>query len=199
MGDAEQPRTVRFGHFEVDLRAGELRKGGVKVKLQDQPFRVLVSLLRRAGDVVTREELHRELWPSDTFVDFEHGLNAAVKRLRDALGESAEKPTFIETLARRGYRFIAPVEKGIAPVTAQASGLTGPSKRILLQPRLLRLTGMVVATVGLVAALTWVASHGWRIGASGKSIESLVVLPLDNLSRDPKEEYFSDGMTDALI
>jgi DNA-binding response OmpR family regulator len=90
MADADASRTVRFGAFEVDLRAGELRKNGIKIKLQEQPFRVLVTLLEHAGDVVTREELRRELWPTDTFVDFEHGLNAAVKRLRDALGESAK-------------------------------------------------------------------------------------------------------------
>ena len=86
-GNADQSRTVRFGVFEVDLRAGELRKNGVKLKLQDQPFRVLITLLRHTGDVVTREELRRELWPTETFVDFDHGLNAAVKRLRDALND----------------------------------------------------------------------------------------------------------------
>src|SRR5499425_641513 len=107
MADIDQLRTVRFGLFEVDQRARELRKNGVKVKLQDQPFRVLVILLRHAGDVVTREELRQELWPSDTFVDFDHGLNAAVKRLRDALDDSAENPRYIETLPRHGYRFIA--------------------------------------------------------------------------------------------
>jgi DNA-binding winged helix-turn-helix (wHTH) protein len=109
MADVDQSRTVRFGLFEVDLRTHELRKNGIKINLQEQPFQVLISLLRHANDVVTREELRRELWPEDTFVDFDHSLNAAIKRLRDALGESAENPVFIETLARRGYRFIAPV------------------------------------------------------------------------------------------
>src|SRR5262249_41706053 len=97
---------VRFGLFELDLRAGELRKKGVKIKLQEQPFRILVSLLQQPGEVVTREELRRELWASDTFVDFDHSLNAAIKRLRDALDDSAENPRFIETLPRHGYRFI---------------------------------------------------------------------------------------------
>src|SRR5215813_6551463 len=106
MADIDQLRTIRFGLFEVDQRAREVRKNGVKVKLQDQPFRVLITLLRHAGDVVTREELRQELWPSDTFVDFEHGLNAAVKRLRDALDDSVENPRFIETLPRHGYRFV---------------------------------------------------------------------------------------------
>src|SRR6185436_17323095 len=109
MVDTDQSRTVRFGLFELDLRAGELRKNGVKIKLQEQPFRLLDILLQHPGDIVTREELREQLWPADTLVDFDHSLNAAVKRLRDALGESAESPLYIETLARRGYRFIPPI------------------------------------------------------------------------------------------
>src|SRR5579864_2499067 len=101
--------THRFGVFEINLRAGELRRNGVKIKLQEQPFQVLVLLLERPGEVVTREEVRNRLWPADTFVDFDHSLNAAVRRLRDALGDSAENPTFVETVARRGYRFLAPV------------------------------------------------------------------------------------------
>ena len=100
---------IRFGTFELDLQTGELRHAGQKVKLQEQPFQVLATLLEHPGKIVTREELRSRLWPKDTFVDFDHGLNAAIKRLRDALGESADAPVFIETLARRGYRFIAPV------------------------------------------------------------------------------------------
>ena len=103
-------RMVRFGNFEVDLRSGELRRNGLAVKLQGQPFQVLTMLLERPGELVTREEIRQRLWPADTFVDFEHSLNAAVKRLRDALGESAENPVFIETLPRRGYRIITPIE-----------------------------------------------------------------------------------------
>ena len=94
--------VIRFGMFEVDLRAGQLRRNGLKVRLQEQPFQVLAMLLERPGEVVTRVDLRARLWPSDTFVDFDHGLNAAVKRLRDALGDSAENPRFVETLARRG-------------------------------------------------------------------------------------------------
>src|SRR5579884_4235906 len=101
--------TRRFGVFEVDLRAGELRRGGMKVKIQEQPFQVLAELLERPGQVVTREELQKRLWPADTYVDFDHSLNTAIRRLRDALGDSAENPTFVETVARRGYRFLAPV------------------------------------------------------------------------------------------
>src|SRR5215471_16717803 len=103
-------RIIRFSTFEVNLHTGELRKRGQKVKLQEQPFQVLAALLERPGELVTREELRSKLWPADTFVDFDHSLNAAVKRLREALGESAERPIFIETLARRGYRFIGDVE-----------------------------------------------------------------------------------------
>ena len=103
------PRGFRFGVFEADLRAGEIRKDGRKVKLQEQPFQVLAMLLERAGDVVTREEIQKQLWPEDTFVDFEHGLNIAINKIREALGDSADNPRFVETLPRRGYRFIAPV------------------------------------------------------------------------------------------
>jgi len=110
---------VRFGRFEVNFQSGELRHAGQKVKLQEQPFQVLATLLERPGEVVTRDELRSRLWPEDTFVDFDHGLNAAIKRLRDALGESADAPVFIETLARRGYRFIAPVNGSSSPSAAE--------------------------------------------------------------------------------
>src|SRR5882757_3826991 len=121
---------VRFGTFELALQTGELRHGGQKVRLQEQPFQVLAALLERPGEIVTREELRSKLWPEDTFVDFDHSLNAAIKRLRDALGESADAPVFIETLARRGYRFIAPVNGsspssrvGIAPIPERSKSL----------------------------------------------------------------------------
>ena len=107
-------RVIRFSTFELNLQTGELRQEGRKLKLQEQPFQVLAALLERPGEIVTREELRSKLWRSDTFVDFDHSLNAAIKRLRDALGESADSPEFIETLARRGYRFIAPVNGSAA-------------------------------------------------------------------------------------
>src|SRR6476660_6713587 len=110
--------TVRFGVFEADLRSGELRKDGIKIKLEGQPFQVLAALLERPGQLVTREELKKDLWPDETFVDFEQGINAAVKRLRVALEDSADKPRFIETLPRRGYRFIARIENGALPASA---------------------------------------------------------------------------------
>src|ERR1700746_3921854 len=113
------PDTLRFGVFAVDRKTGELRRNGVKVRLQDQPLQILLTLLERPGEVVTREELRGRLWPDDTFVDFEHSINTAVRRLRDALGDSAENPRFIETVARRGYRFLAPVSG-----TLEAAGPT---------------------------------------------------------------------------
>jgi DNA-binding winged helix-turn-helix (wHTH) protein len=109
MTAASNPRLFRFGVYEADLRTGELRKNGLKVRLQEQPFQVLAYLLEHAGDVVTREDLRARLWPADTFVDFDHSLNTAINKLRDALGDTAANPRFIETLAKRGYRLIAPV------------------------------------------------------------------------------------------
>jgi DNA-binding winged helix-turn-helix (wHTH) protein len=103
--------VIRFGLFEVDLRSGELRKSGLKIKLQQQPLQVLGLLLEKPGKLITREELQRKLWPADTFVDFDHSLNAAIKKLRQALGDTADNPLFVETLARRGYRFIAQVDQ----------------------------------------------------------------------------------------
>src|SRR5262249_40593179 len=111
-------QVVRFGTYELDLRLGELRKNGIRVKLSGQPFQILVILLERPGDLVTREQLQQRLWPSDTFVDFDRGLNAAINRVRDALGDSAENPRFVETLPRRGYRFIAPLNSSPAVVRA---------------------------------------------------------------------------------
>jgi DNA-binding winged helix-turn-helix (wHTH) protein len=114
-------RIVRFGTFEADLASGELRKNGVKIRLQEQPFQVMVALLERAGAMVSREELQQRLWPSDTFVDFDHSLNTAVNKLREALSDSASNPRFVETVARRGYRFIAPIEivDGASPKQGQ--------------------------------------------------------------------------------
>ncbi len=121
MGFSSQAKLVRFGVFEVDFEAGELRKNGARIRLQEQPFQVLAVLLERAGQVVTREELRQKIWPADTFVDFDHSLNTAVNKIREALGDSASNPRFVETLARRGYRFIAPFNDGVAQSAATAA------------------------------------------------------------------------------
>ena len=131
----------RFGVFEVDLKAGGLRKNGLRIRLQDQPFQILLSLLERPGEVVAREDLRQKLWPADTFVDFDHSLNAAINKLREALGDSASSPRFIETLPRRGYRFIAPVEPLGEAVpssdagTQHAAAATSPSEHEAGAPR----------------------------------------------------------------
>ena len=123
---------TRFGVFELDLAAGELRKNGTKLRLQDQPFQVLALLLERVGDVVTREELRQKLWPADTFVDFDHSLNTAVNKLRETLGDSASSPRYIETLARRGYRFIAPVQNMVG--TSERSSATATASQDFPNP-----------------------------------------------------------------
>lgn len=183
---------VDFGIFQLDLKARELRKAGLKVKLQGQPFRVLALLVDRAGQVVTREELRQSVWPSDAYVAFDQGLNNAIKKVRDALGDSADSPRFIETLARLGYRFVAPV----AAVPQRPSG---PQIRFglatLRKPVLIGL-----ASACLLAALAYWAWHGSTMRAQpaiGKVI--LAVLPFDNLSRDPDQEFFSDGLTEEMI
>ena len=124
------PRLVRFGTFEVDLQAGELRKSGLKLKISGQPFQVLAILLERHGEVVTRNELQKRLWP-DTFVDVDHNLNTSINKIREVLGDSAESPRFVETLPRRGYRFIAPVHGGAGFVPARQEG----PQRVLLRPQ----------------------------------------------------------------
>jgi len=150
MADPDQPRIIRFGSFEVDKRTGELRKNGSRVKLQQQPLQILLVLLQSRGDIVTREELRHQLWPNDTFVDFDHSLNAAVKRLREALGESADSPVFIETLARRGYRFAVPIDgaenRAGTSIIAPENGGKGRVHRSAL---------LAVAVVALAAALVW--------------------------------------------
>jgi DNA-binding winged helix-turn-helix (wHTH) protein len=130
--------VIQFGIFSVDIRVGELRRNGSRVRLQEQPFQILLALLERPGEVVTREELQKRLWSSDTFVDFDHSLNAAIRRLREALQDSAENPRFIETVARRGYRFIAPVH-GAAPVAlAKAEAPANVVPIIATAPRSVR-------------------------------------------------------------
>jgi cholera toxin transcriptional activator len=123
-------RIVRFGIFEVDLSAGELRKNGVRVRLQGQPFQVLTVLLERCGEVVTREELRHKVWPVDTFVDFDHSLNTAINKIRDALGDSATNPRYVETVARRGYRFLAPLQQRAPSDDSQADSSTLQTRQV---------------------------------------------------------------------
>jgi Tol biopolymer transport system component/DNA-binding winged helix-turn-helix (wHTH) protein len=153
-----QSPILRFGIFEVDARAGELRKNGTKVKLQQQPLQILLALLARPGEVVTREELRQQLWPADTFVDFEHSLNAAIKRLRDSLGESAEAPVYIETLPRRGYRFLAPVQGTCGEITNDQ-----PPPGSLKTTRSRLIPYFVVALLLAVLSIAWI----YRARASG--------------------------------
>ena len=133
---------LRFGVFEVDLRAGELRKHGIRIRLQEQPFQVLATLLQHHGEVVTREELQKTVWPAGTFVDLDHGLNKLISKIREALGDSAENPRFVETVARRGYRFLAEVKTGqaFAVRSSEPPTLPAPNPEIY-RPRTHRQTG----------------------------------------------------------
>ena len=141
------PRIVRFGTFEVDLPAGELRKSGVRVKLTGQPFQVLTILLERPGEVVTREELQKRLWP-DTFVDVDHNLNTAINKIREVLGDSADSPRFVETLPRRGYRFVASVEGNQTTVVPGDSGVPQESRALWARRTSILFVVLVVLAAG---------------------------------------------------
>jgi TolB-like protein/DNA-binding winged helix-turn-helix (wHTH) protein/Flp pilus assembly protein TadD len=208
--DRQARGPLRFGIFELDLQAGQLRKHGLRVRLQEQPLKVLVMLLERHGDVVTREELQKKLWPADTFVDFDHGLNKAINKVRDALGDSAESPRFVETVSRRGYRFLAEVKVTGAPIRGmglanqpqsgvEARELHDPASKPLTLNRHLS-SAWKVSVFVLVLLL---ASLGaWKFYFSNRPspvIRSLAVLPLESLSNDTSQDYFADGMTDELI
>jgi TolB-like protein/DNA-binding winged helix-turn-helix (wHTH) protein/Flp pilus assembly protein TadD len=225
MTAAAHDRRVRFAAFEVDLRSCELFKHGIRIKIQDQPFQILEILLKRPGELVTREELRTKLWAEDTFVDFDAGLNAAIRRLRDVLSDSADEPRYIETLPRHGYRFIASVETEPAskPELQTATNLESapenghqeiPSVLLAEVGRVSDTTGAkrtrlpltwlsVLAIAGGVIVVIASTTSTWRSrlfsahAASG--IHALAVLPLQNLSGNPNQEYFADGMTDALI
>lgn len=186
------PSPVRFGVFEVDLHAGELRKNGAKVRLEGQPFQILALLLQRPDHLVTREELRRKLWPADTFVDFEHSINEAVKRLREALGDAADSPRFIETLPRRGYRFIYPINGAAAEVRAPIDWWRRRS-----------IAGALLSALATVLLALVMNVGGLRDRLLGRpppgKIVRLAVLPLRNLSQDAEQDYFADGVTEMLI
>jgi len=200
---------VRFGAFAVDLRSGELHKEGVKIKLQEQPFRLLALLLENSGEVVTRDELRQRLWPEDTFGAFDDGLNTAIKKLRDALGDSAEKPRLIETLPKHGYRFILPVTTiATEPSSEFSTGSAQPASQVLRHPlwaivrswsrsRTVLLFATGTAALLLVAYLVRPHVRPQATPASGKIM--LAVLPFENLGGDPEQEFFSDGMTEEMI
>jgi TolB-like protein/DNA-binding winged helix-turn-helix (wHTH) protein/Tfp pilus assembly protein PilF len=190
-------RTYQFGPFIVDARTGELSNAGLRIPLRDQPLQLLLALLEHPGELVTRDELKGRLWPADTFVDFDRGLNKAVNHLREALRDSADHPQFIETLPRKGYRFISPVLRedeadGEAPVSAQPA----TARRVWLATAVVLLTAVVVA----ISTDVW-GIRRWIAGGAGAAprITALAVLPLENLSGDPEQDYFADGMTDVLI
>jgi TolB-like protein/DNA-binding winged helix-turn-helix (wHTH) protein/Flp pilus assembly protein TadD len=215
-------RRATFGDFIVDFDSFELRKHGIRLKLQDQPFQILKLLLRRPGELVTREQLRAELWTENTFVDFDAGLNAAIRRLRDALNDSAEEPRYIETLPRHGYRFIAPVEIVAQPaptppeevfianvsgnghqevgVSAEPGGLLATKQTRLFGMSWVRKLAAACALLVAVGVSTVVLRSGVfaKRSVDGRAY-SIAVLPLQNLSGDASQDYFADGMTDALI
>jgi len=180
-GPSPQP-AIRFGTFEVDPKAGELRKQGMRIKLHEKPLQVLLALLEHPGEVVTRKELQERLWPGDTFVEFENGLNNAISRLREALGDTAESPRFIETVPRHGYRFLAEISTAVP--TPQVR--TGIERRWLLVFGSILVAGLAVGGVYRLAR------------GRDTAIHSLAVLPFRTLSAGAPDEYFTDGMTDAV-
>ena len=190
--------TIAFGEFEAKLNSRELCRKGVRVRLPDQSFQILVMLLERPGELVTRDEIRQRLWPGDTFVDFDHGLNNAVNRMREVLGDSADSPRFVETLPRRGYRFIAAVGDGGSPVNASPP----PVSPSLVTPAKVpsRREWRIIAAVSGVLALAILTISPSHVGTrGGNQITSVAVLPLENVSGDSTQDYFVDGMTDTLI
>src|SRR3984885_12404062 len=207
------PSLVRFANFEVDLRAGELRREGCRVRLQEQPFLLLTVLLESAGEVVTREELRKRLWAEDTFVDFDHRLAVAVSKLRDALRDSAEKPTFVETVGRRGYRFLGQLEftdslsadsnRGTSDTSLASSHpaeQTQLPKLAHLHPRRSRIFLFSVGFVILLAVIALTKIVHIRSGRGQPTApRSLAILPLQNRGEDSSSDFLGLSLADVLI
>jgi TolB-like protein/DNA-binding winged helix-turn-helix (wHTH) protein/Tfp pilus assembly protein PilF len=224
MQPATSSPSLRFGAYSLDLRAGELRKGASRIRLQEKPLRVLALLTERQGDLVTREELKRRLWPEDTFVDFETGLNTAVSKLRDALSDSADKPRYIETIPRRGYRFVVPVERivGTAGTRSGAAANGGGMRTVEIPPdrdsngaatarvpanaperrkgiSRRQAFAFGLALIALASAVSF-GLHYFRHRTAPPPVRAmLVVLPFENLTGDPGQDYVSDGFTEEMI
>jgi TolB-like protein/DNA-binding winged helix-turn-helix (wHTH) protein/tetratricopeptide (TPR) repeat protein len=203
MGTSNPPKAIfRFGAYEFDTRTGELRKNGMRIRCQEQPIRVLMALLERPREIVTREELRQQVWPEDTFVDFDHALNTAVKKIRAALNDEADSPRYLETVPRRGYRFIAPVHTELTPARISqdipVEKLEVPeTHRPLLNRRVILLAAALIGGVG--GGYYW-SNH--RVRARGDNTPNrtmVAVLPFENMTNDPSQEYFSDGMTEETI
>ncbi len=214
------PPVVRFGSFEADLRTGELRKSGIRLKIQDRPFQILSILLEQPGQVITREQLQKRLWPEDTFVDFEHGLNTAINKLRDALSDQADNPRFIETLPKRGYRFIAPVASGNGEQPGHAASLpstpdrsqsgsaanpaapassvssSAPVVAELPHPSRLLLAFLGLGSLVLVIVATWYFSSR---ASRSKDSPQIRIAPLNGLPREGDASFSPDGNQVAFV
>lgn len=221
---APNSAVIRFGPYETDVRTGELRKHGMRIKLQEQPFQILLMLLEKPGELVTREEILHRLWPGDTFVDFEHGVNTAIRRLREALNDEADNPRWVETLPRRGYRFIGQVDRahadspqrptvvGLTEMMSQAGGIRGwpqappaelspvehphpsPTPRERVRQALLSRRALVIAVLLVIAAFA-----AWRLWPKPQKIDSIAVLPFANESKDPDLDYLTEGIAETII
>jgi TolB-like protein/DNA-binding winged helix-turn-helix (wHTH) protein/Tfp pilus assembly protein PilF len=205
----DPPRRLGFGVFEVDLRDRQLTKRGLRIRLQEQPFQVLAMLLERPGEVVTRDELRNRLWPN-TVVEFDHGLNKAISKIREVLGDSVESPRFVETVARRGYRFLADVamidipdrQREPTPDTLASPSDTAPVDRTDADASSKQAVRPYIWSLVFGLALVLTVSLSWILYSKNQSlpkIRSLAVLPMENLSGDASQDYFADGMTDQLI